>query len=85
MYFFQILFHYRLLYDIEYSSLCYIGNPCYLFLLDIVTYISFIDSILILYSQFIPPTCLSPLVTISVFLCLCVYFCLVNKFICIII
>ena len=28
---FQILFHYRLLQDIEYSFLCYTINPCYLF------------------------------------------------------
>ena len=28
---FQILFHYRLLQDIEYSSLCYTVGPCCLF------------------------------------------------------
>ena len=27
---FQILFHYRLLQDIEYNSLCYTVGPCYL-------------------------------------------------------
>ena len=36
---FQIVFHYRLLQDIEYSSLCYTVNPCCLPLLYIVVYI----------------------------------------------
>ena len=30
VYFFQILFYYRLLQDIEYSFLCYLVGPCYL-------------------------------------------------------
>ena len=34
---FQILFHYRLLQDIEYSSLCYTVGPCWLSILYIVT------------------------------------------------
>ena len=33
---FQILFHYRLLQDTEYSSLCYTGGPCCLPILYIV-------------------------------------------------
>ena len=33
---FQILFHYRLLQDIEYSSLCYTVGPCCLPILYIV-------------------------------------------------
>ena len=33
---FQILFHYRLLQDTEYSSLCYTVGPCCLFILYIV-------------------------------------------------
>ena len=33
---FQILFHYRLLQDIEYSSLCYIVGPCCLSILHLV-------------------------------------------------
>ena len=33
---FQILFHYRLLQDMEYSSLCYILGPCYIPILYIV-------------------------------------------------
>ena len=28
---FQVIFHYRLLQDIEYSSLCYRVSPCFLF------------------------------------------------------
>ena len=32
-FFFQITFHYRLLQDIEYSSLQYTVNPCCLFIL----------------------------------------------------
>ena len=30
---FKILFHYRLLQDIEYSSLCYTVGPCWLSIL----------------------------------------------------
>ena len=37
--FFQILFHYKLLHNIEYSSLCYTVNPCFLSLLYTVVYI----------------------------------------------
>ena len=37
--FFLILFHYRLLYSINYSSLCYKVNPCCLSVLGIVIYI----------------------------------------------
>ena len=37
--FFYILFHYRLLQDIEYSSLCYIIGPCWLSALYVVVYI----------------------------------------------
>ena len=33
---FQILFHYRILQNIEYSSLCYIVGPCWLSILCIV-------------------------------------------------
>ena len=33
---FQILFHYRLLEDIEHSSLCYTVGPCWLSILYIV-------------------------------------------------
>ena len=33
---FQVLFHYRLLQDIEYSSLCYMVGPCCLSILYIV-------------------------------------------------
>ena len=33
---FHILFHYGLLQDIEYSSLCYTVGPCWLSLLNIV-------------------------------------------------
>ena len=29
IHFFQIIFHYKLLQDIEYSFLCYTVNPCY--------------------------------------------------------
>ena len=36
---FQILFHYRLLQGIEYSSLCYTVGPCCLSILYIVVYI----------------------------------------------
>ena len=31
--FFQTLFHYRLLQDIEYNSLCYTVGPCWLYIL----------------------------------------------------
>ena len=33
---FEILFHYRLLQDTEYSSLCYRMGPCWLLILYIV-------------------------------------------------
>ena len=35
---FQTIFHYRLLQDIEYCSLCYTVNPDCLFILGIVAY-----------------------------------------------
>ena len=36
---FQILFHYRLLQDIEYSSLYFIVGPCWLSILHTIVYI----------------------------------------------
>ena len=36
---FQILFHYMLLQDIEYSSLCYIAGLCWLLVLCIHIYV----------------------------------------------
>ena len=36
---FQILFHYKLLQDTEYSSLCYIVGPYYLSVLCLVVFI----------------------------------------------
>ena len=36
LFLFQILFHYRLLQDIEYSSLCYTVGPCCLSILYVV-------------------------------------------------
>ena len=36
LFLFQILFHYRLLQDIEYSSLCYTVNSCCLSILYVV-------------------------------------------------
>ena len=36
MFFFQIIFHYWLLQDTEYSSFCYIVDPCCLFIYSIV-------------------------------------------------
>ena len=38
--FFNILFHYKFLQDIESSSLCYVGGPCWLSILYIVVCIS---------------------------------------------
>ena len=44
---FQILFHYKLSQDIEYSSLCYIYiGPCCLFLLDLKKFISLFLAVL---------------------------------------
>ena len=60
IYFFLILFHYRLLPDIKYSSLCYTVNPCCLRILYIVVSV---NTILLIY----PSLSLSPLVTISLF------------------
>ena len=71
--FFQILFQYRLLQDIEYSSLCYTVN---LYSLSIL-YAS-VNPIFLIY-----PPLLSPLVTKFIFY-VWVYFCFINKFICII-
>ena len=42
---FQILLLYRLLQDIEYSSLCYTVGPCYLLIL----YIAVLDYLCLLY------------------------------------
>ena len=42
---FQILFHYRLLQDIEYSSLCYTLDPCELQLLLNVCARAFVVSV----------------------------------------
>ena len=60
--FLQIIFHYRLLPNIEYSSLCYRVNPCCLSILYRVVYIS-VNLILLVYL----PLSLSPLITISLF------------------
>ena len=56
---FQVLFHYRLLRDIEYSSLCYRVDPCWFSVLCII--------VCICESQppYLFPPSLSPLVTIS--------------------
>ena len=76
---FQTLFHYRLLQDIEYSSLCYMGGPCcFLVLYVVVVYVN-----LKLLTYLFPQLPLSPLVSISCFQCLLVYFWFVNKLICI--
>ena len=76
---FQILFHYRLLQDIEYSSLCYMGGPCcFLVLYVVVVYVN-----LKLLTYLFPQLPLSPLVSISCFQCLLVCFWFVNKLICI--
>ena len=60
---FQIVVHYRLVKDTEYSSLCSSVGPCRLSVLYIVVYSSV--CMLIPNASFIPP--LSPLVTISMF------------------
>ena len=73
---FQILFHYRLLQDTEYGSLCYAGGPCCFSILYIVVCYQLIPN-----SQFIP---LFPFANHKFFLYVCVYFCFKNKFICII-
>ena len=39
IYIFQILFHYSLLQDVEYSSLCYTVGPCCLPILYIVVFL----------------------------------------------
>ena len=59
---FLVLFHYRLLQDIEYSSLCYTVGPCCLSILYIYYCVYFNPKFLIY--PFLP---LSPLVTISLF------------------
>ena len=53
----QILFHYRLLQDIEYSSLCYTINPCCLFYIQ---WFASVNPKLLIYPS--PP---SPSVTIN--------------------
>ena len=58
----QILFHYRLLQDIEYSSLCYTVGPFYLSTLYIVVCICQSQT-----PNLSLPDPLSPLVTISLF------------------
>ena len=58
---FQILFHYSLLQDIEYSSLCYAVEPSCLSILYLVVCIS-VNSKLLIYPS--PP---SSLVTINLF------------------
>ena len=61
---FQILFHYILLQDIEYSSVCYIVGPCCLPVLYTVVCI-YVNPKLLIY---LSPQCrLSPLVTIGLF------------------
>ena len=49
---FSYSFHYGLLRDIEYSSLCYIVGPCYLSVLYIV--VSSANSKLLIYPSFTP-------------------------------
>ena len=58
---FQILFHYRLLQEIEYSSLCCIVNP---YLSNLYTAVCFCYS----HGPNFSPHPLSPLVTVSFFL-----------------
>ena len=58
--FFQILFPYRLLQNIECSSLCYIVGPCWLFILYIVVCICQFQTPNLL----LPPL---PLVTLKLF------------------
>ena len=60
---FCIPFHYGLLQDIEYSSLCYTVGPCCLSIFYIVVCVSANPKLLI-YSS---PNPLSPLVTIRLF------------------
>ena len=60
---FKILFPYRLLQDIELSSLCYTVGPC----CSPILYIVVCMYTLIPTSYFIPPLPLSPLVTINLF------------------
>ena len=50
--FFQIVFPYSLLQNIEYGSLCYTVGPCYLYVLYIVVYIY--TTIYIVYYVLIP-------------------------------
>ena len=71
------LFFYRLLQNIEYSSLCYTVSPCWLSILYIVCV--FLKPKLLIC----PSPTISPLVTLC-FLRLWVYFCFFHKFICII-
>ena len=64
---FHILFHYGLLSDIEYSSLCYTVGPCCLSVFIVYLFYSSVY-LLIPNSRFIPsPHRLSPLVTINLF------------------
>ena len=71
----QILSHYRLLQDIEYSSLCCVVGPCSLSILYMVVCICQSHS---------PNLSLSlpfPFGNHSLYLCLWIYFCFINKFI----
>ena len=69
---FQILFHYRLLQDTEYCSLCYMVGPCHLFYIQLCVYVN--PKLLIL-----SPTPFPQWQLYVCFLCLWVYFCFVNK------
>ena len=75
MFFFYILSHCRLLQNIEYSFLCYTVGPLLI--------IYFIYSNVYFNPNLIYPFPVLPFGNHK-FLCLWVYFCFVNKFICII-
>ena len=49
----QINFFYRLLQNIDYSSLCYTVSPCWLSILHIIVYISYVNSKFLIYHS--PP------------------------------
>ena len=77
IYTFPDYFPYRLLQNIEYSSLCCTVYPCWLSVLYVYVYV---NPKLLIYH---PARILYPLVIISLFLCLWVCFCFVNKLTCI--
>ena len=82
----QILFHYRLLWDIECSSLCYTVDPCWLSCLYIVISISFMYSnqyLLISNSKCVCPLPF-PFGNHKFVSYVWIYLCFVYKFICII-